>query len=151
MLPAVHYAGGGCSRIDSDEVPVLSSLCASYSSSSNRMLRSHVYDISPCFSHSAFLPHMAGAFRRTFYILLVVASPCTSPRATHRRTTTQHKVSAAAGACAPGFPSSWRPCNLGMRTPRPCICNLQRRRPASFDLRMLRVGCIIHGSCSIHA
>ena len=31
-------------------------------------------------SHSSFLSHMAGNFRRTLYITDVVASPCTSPR-----------------------------------------------------------------------
>ena len=95
-------------------------------------------------SQSAFLSHMAGAFRRTIYTT-VVASPCTSPRATHRRTTTQHKVSAAVGARAPGHPSFRQPCNLGMHMRRPCTRHSQRRRPASFDLRHAACGCIIHG------
>ena len=42
------------------------SLSASCFSSSNRIQRSHVHDISPCLSHSAFLSHTAGTFRRTY-------------------------------------------------------------------------------------
>jgi hypothetical protein len=89
-------------------------------------------------SRSAFLFPMAGAFRRTLYITgSCVAVYVTT--ATHRRTATQHKLSAAAGARAPGYPSCWQPCNLGMHMRRPCTCHSQRRRPASFDLRMWRV------------
>ena len=40
------------------------SLSASCSFSSQSYQRTHVYDISPCPTHSAFLYHMAGAFRR---------------------------------------------------------------------------------------
>ena len=56
------------------------SLSASCFSSSNRIQRSHVHDISPCLSHSAFLSHTAGTFRRTYIYTGIVASPCTSPR-----------------------------------------------------------------------
>ena len=53
------------------------------------------------------LPFLYGwQFPAHHIYITVVASPCTSPRATHRRTSTQHKVSAAVGALAPGFPSS---------------------------------------------
>ena len=110
------------------------SLSASCFSSSNRIQRSHVHDISPCLSHSAFLSHTAGTFRQKLncfvcrsaspapslfqsyssahmcmtslhalslrlpfsygwqlpahhiYILLVVASPCTSLRHHGQRT-----------------------------------------------------------------
>ena len=81
------------------------SLCAFYSSSSNRIQRTHVHDISPCLSQSAFLSHMAGAFRRTLYITgsCVAVYVTTGNAPAHQHT--------AQGQCghrrfAPGFPSS---------------------------------------------
>ena len=119
------------------------SLCASYCSSSNRIQRSHVHDISPCsLAPPSFFLWLAisGAPVRMTNAASAPASPCPSPR----QRTGAHRT--ATGQCgrrrflSTGSPSSWRPCNLDMHMPRPCTLHNQRPCPTTAcNLRKWRV------------
>ena len=127
------------------------SLCASYSSSSsNRIQRSHVHDISPCLSHSAFLSHTAGTFRRTYIYTGIVASPCTSPR---QRTGAPPHSNESVRLQALLHQASFLLAAMQSRHAHATTMHMPQPAPSTCFLRPAHVacGCIIHGSCSVHA
>ena len=95
-------------------------------------------------SHSAFLAHTAGAFRRTYIYTGIVASPCTSPRQRtgappHSNESVRPQALLHQASCLLAAMQSRHAHATTMHMPQPA--------PSTCFLRPAHVacGCIIHG------
>ena len=143
-------ASKSCVRVRTSKRLFRVSLCASYSSSSsNRIQRSHVHDISPCsLTPPSFLIRLAPSGAPIY--TGIVASPCTSPR---QRTKAPPHSNKSVRPQALLHQASFLLAAMQSRHAHATTMHMPQPAPSTCFLRPAHVacGCIIHGSCSVHA